>query len=199
MWDHDGVRDDLRGYVIDHLGENDAVLVVDETGDLKKGTATVGMQRQYTGTAGRIENAQVGVYLVYATDAGHAFIDRELYLPRSWIDDPGRCRTAGIPDDVDFATKPALAASGMIAAALDAVVPASWVTGDEVYGNDPALRAMLRSRRGRIRVGYREQPSPRRRVRPPRSRDLIGSSRRRFGPPTPPGTARRAAVTMPGR
>lgn len=149
VWDHDGVRDDLRGYVVDHLGVDDAVLVVDETGDLKKGMATVGVQRQYTGTAGRVENAQVGVYLVYATERGHAFIDRELYVPKSWIDDPGRCRVAGIPDDVDFATKPTLAA-GMIAAALEAAVPASWVTGDEVYGNDPALRAMLHSRQ----VGY---------------------------------------------
>jgi SRSO17 transposase len=149
VWDHDGVRDDLRGYVVDHLGEDDAVLVVDETGDLKKGTATVGVQRQYTGTAGRIENAQVGVYLVYATARGHAFIDRELYLPRSWTDDRERCRSAGVGDDVDFATKPALAAA-MIARALDAGVPASWVTGDEVYGNDPALREMLHSRQ----IGY---------------------------------------------
>ena len=91
VWDHDAVRDDLRGYVLDHLGDEHAVLVVDETGDLKKGTQTVGVQRQYTGTAGRIENAQVAVYLTYATDRGHAFIDRALYLPRSWTDDPDRC------------------------------------------------------------------------------------------------------------
>ena len=90
VWDHDAVRDDIRDYVVEHLGEDDAVLVVDETGDLKKGTTTVGVKRQYTGTAGRIENAQVAVYLVYASQAGHAVIDRELYLPRSWTDDAER-------------------------------------------------------------------------------------------------------------
>jgi SRSO17 transposase len=97
MWDHDGVRDDVRAYLVEHLGDPGAVLVVDETGDLKKGTSTVGVQRQYTGTAGRIENAQVAVYLVYATGAGHAVIDRELYLPRCWIDDPERLQAAASP------------------------------------------------------------------------------------------------------
>jgi SRSO17 transposase len=97
VWDADAVRDDLRDYVVEHLGDPEAVLVIDETGDLKKGTTTVGVQRQYTGTAGRVENAQVAVYLVYASDAGHALIDRELYLPRSWTADPERCRAAGIP------------------------------------------------------------------------------------------------------
>jgi SRSO17 transposase len=149
VWDHDGVRDDLRRYVTDHLGDAGAVLVVDETGDVKKGVHTVGVQRQYTGTAGRIENAQVGVYLVYATPRGHAFIDRELYLPKSWVDDGSRCQAAGVPDDVGFATKPALARA-MIARALDAGTPASWVAGDEVYGSDPALRALLQDRR----IGY---------------------------------------------
>ena len=110
-WDADGVRDDLRGYVIEHLGDPDAVLVADETGDLKKGTATVGVQRQYTGTAGRIENAQVAVYLGYASAAGHALIDRELYLPRSWTGDPARCQAAGIPRGHRFATKPAAGAA----------------------------------------------------------------------------------------
>lgn len=103
------------------------------------------MQRQYTGTAGRIENAQVAVWLVYATGAGHALIDRELYLPRVWTDDPDRCRAAGVPDQVGFATKPALA-STMITRALDAGVPAAWVTGDEVYGANPGLRAELEAR-----------------------------------------------------
>jgi SRSO17 transposase len=145
MWDHDGVRDDVRAYLVEHLGDPGAVLVVDETGDLKKGTSTVGVQRQYTGTAGRIENAQVAVYLVYATGAGHAVIDRELYLPRCWIDDPERLQAAGVPDQVGFATKPALA-SQMLARTLDAGVPAAWVTGDEVYGADPALRAGLEAR-----------------------------------------------------
>jgi SRSO17 transposase len=102
-WDTDGVRDDLRRYVVERLGEVDAVLVVDETGDLKKGAHTVGVQRQYTGTAGRIENAQVAVYLTYASTAGHALIDRELYLPRVWADDPDRREQAGVPATVKFA------------------------------------------------------------------------------------------------
>jgi SRSO17 transposase len=148
-WDTDGVRDDLRSYVVDHLGDPDAVLVVDETGDVKKGSATVGVQRQYTGTAGRIENAQVGVYLVYAGQRGHAFIDRELYLPKSWTGDPERMAEAGVPANVEFATKPALART-MIARALDAGVPAAWVAGDEVYGADPQLRNDLHQRK----IGY---------------------------------------------
>ena len=112
---------------------------------LKHGTATVGVQRQYTGTAGRVENAQVAVLLVYASPAGHAVIDRELYVPRSWTRDPERCRAAGIPAQVGFATKPKLA-TAMITRALDAGVPAAWVTGDEVYGADPKLRACLEAR-----------------------------------------------------
>jgi SRSO17 transposase len=148
-WDTDGVRDDLRGYVITHLGDGDGVLVVDETGDLKKGACTVGVQRQYTGTAGRIENAQVAVYLTYAGARGHAMIDRELYLPRSWTEDAERLAEAGVPDDIEFLTKPALA-TGMLIRALNDEVPARWVTGDEVYGADPALRAELEARR----VGY---------------------------------------------
>jgi SRSO17 transposase len=118
-WDAEAVRDDLRRYVIDHLGHQDAVLVIDETGQVKKGSATVGVQQQYTGTAGRIENAQVAVYLVYAAPAGAAFIDRALYLPRSWTSDPDRCAAAGIPEHVQFATKPALAGV-MIEQAVDA-------------------------------------------------------------------------------
>jgi SRSO17 transposase len=149
VWDHDKVRDDLRDYVVEHLGDPEAVLVVDETGDLKKGTATVGVQRQYTGTAGRVENAQVAVYLVYATDAGHGVIDRELYLPRSWTDDPERLQAAGVPSEIGFATKPALA-TAMICRALDAGVPAGWVAGDEVYGANPGLRAELEARQ----IGY---------------------------------------------
>ena len=149
VWDEAGVRDDLRGYVLEHFADPGAVLVVDETGDLKKGTATVGTQRQYTGTAGRTENAQVAVYLAYAAPAGCAFTGRALYLPRSWTSDPARCRAAGVPEDTVFATKPALA-KAMIAGALDAGTPAAWVTADEVYGQDPQLRAGL-ARRG---LGY---------------------------------------------
>jgi SRSO17 transposase len=109
VWDEDGGRDDLRAYLVERLGDPEAVLVIDETGDLKKGIQTLGVQRQCTGTAGRVENAQVAVYLVYASDAGHAVIDRVLHLPKGWIDDPERCQAAGVPDQVGFATKPALA------------------------------------------------------------------------------------------
>ena len=121
------------------------MLVVDETGDLKKGTQTVGVQRQDTGTAGRVENAQVTVLLVDASQAGHGVIDRELYVPRSWTRDPNRLRAAGVPNQVRFATKPTLA-KAMLCRALDAGGPASWVTGDEVYGADPTMRAWLESR-----------------------------------------------------
>ena len=140
VMDDGGLRDDLRGYVTGHLGDPSAVLVVDETGDVKKGTRTAGVQRQYTGTAGRIENAQVAVYLAYAAARGYAFIDRALYLPRSWTDDPARCQAADVPGDTEFATKPALALA-MITRAVTAGTPAQWVAGDEVYGNDPKLRA----------------------------------------------------------
>jgi SRSO17 transposase len=144
-WDTDGVLADLRGYIIDHLGDPDAVLVVDETGDLKKGSSTVGVQRQYSGTAGRIENAQVAVYLAYAAPGGHTLIDRRLYLPKSWCEDQPRRQAAGVPDTVEFATKPALAAQ-MISGALDGELPARWVSGDEVYGADPDLRQTLQQR-----------------------------------------------------
>jgi SRSO17 transposase len=148
-WDTDGVRDDLRDYVTTQLGDADAVLVVDETGDLKKGIHTVGVQRQYTGTAGRIENAQVAVYLTYAGTRGHAMIDRELYLPRSWTGDPDRLEEAGVPPEIEFLTKPALA-TGMVLRALHAGVSARWLAGDEVYGADPVLRAELETQR----IGY---------------------------------------------
>jgi SRSO17 transposase len=148
-WDADAVRDDLRAYVIEHLGSADAVLIVDETADVKKGTASVGVQRQYSGTAGRVENCQVAVFLSYASRRGHALIDRELYLPRSWTCDQARCAAAGIPGATVFATKPKLARV-MLARALDAGTPAAWVTGDEVYGADPGLRADLERRQ----IGY---------------------------------------------
>jgi len=145
VWDADAVRDDLRDYVAEHLADPEAVLVVDETGFLKKGTHSVGVQRQYTGTAGRVENAQVGVFLCYATPERAALIDRALYLPKSWTDDRERCRAAGIPDDVRFHTKPELARA-MIARALAASVPCAWVTGDAVYGGDRRLRLDLEER-----------------------------------------------------
>jgi SRSO17 transposase len=148
-WDAGVVRDDVRDYVVEHLGGPDAVLVVDETGDLKKGTASAGVQRQYTGTAGRVENCQVAVFLSYASRRGHALIDRDLYVPKSWIADPARCAAAGIPPGTAFATKPKLARR-MISRALDAGTPAAWVTADEVYGADPGLRADLERRQ----LGY---------------------------------------------
>jgi SRSO17 transposase len=144
-WDADQVRDDLRDYVVEHLGDPGGVLVVDETGFLKKGTKSAGVKRQYSGTAGRIENCQIGVFLAYAGRHGHALIDRELYLPQSWTEDRPRCRQAGIPDRVEFHTKPQLARS-MLARALDGGVPTAWVTADEVYGGDGRLRRWLEER-----------------------------------------------------
>ena len=128
-WDVDGVRDDLRAYVVEHLGDADGVLIADDTGFLKKGIRSAGVQRQYSGTAGRTENCQVGVFLAYASRFGHALIDRELYLPQSWTDDPERCREAGIPKETEFATKPAQA-QAMIARAVAAGVPFAWFTAD---------------------------------------------------------------------
>ncbi|MGV9351199.1 IS701 family transposase [Streptomyces spiralis] len=145
-WEADEVRDEVRAYVVEHLGTDDGVLIVDKTGFVKKGRGSAGVQRQYTGTAGRIENSQVGVFLAYATSRGWALIDRRLYLPeQSWCRDHERRSKAGVPDDVQFATKPRLAWQ-MIAAALDSGTDASWVTGDEAYGQDPQLRAALEAR-----------------------------------------------------
>src|SRR5215208_6713671 len=104
LWNEDAARDLCRDYVLEHLGADDGVLIVDETGFLKKGEHSAGVARQYSGTAGRIENAQIGVFLAYASDKGHALIDRELYLPREWAQDPARCMAAGIPQEVAFAT-----------------------------------------------------------------------------------------------
>jgi SRSO17 transposase len=132
-WDPDSVRDDLRAYVVESLGDPDAVLILDETGFLKKGARSAGVARQYTGTAGRIENAQVGVFLAYASRHGVAFLDRELYLPQEWTNDPERCEAAGIPESTAFSTKIRLARA-MLERAFAAGVPAAWVTGDEVYG-----------------------------------------------------------------
>lgn len=134
-WDEEAVRDDLREYVVEHLAEEHAVLVVDETGFLKKGTKSAGVARQYSGTAGRRENSQIGVFLLYASAKGAAFVDRALYLPEEWMSDRVRCREAGIPDEVGFATKGTLARQ-MLARAFAAGVPAEWVTGDTVYGYD---------------------------------------------------------------
>ncbi|MGH3859068.1 IS701 family transposase [Actinokineospora sp.] len=145
-WDVDGVRDDVRAYAVEHLGERDGVLVVDETGFLKKGTRSAGVQRQYSGTAGRIENCQLGVFLAYTTGKGRTLIDRDLYLPKSWTGDRDRCREAAVPEEVEFATKTVLA-QNMLGRALDAGVPAAWVTADEAYGKDHKFRTWLENRR----------------------------------------------------
>lgn len=141
-WDADRVRDDLRDSVIAHLGDPDALLVLDETGFLKKGTKSVGVQRPYSGTAGRIENGQIGVCLASASRHGHAFIDRALYLPEGWAEAPDRRQEAGVPPDVTFATKPKLGRE-MLARTFGAGVPCAFVTGDSVYGADAALRRFL--------------------------------------------------------
>jgi SRSO17 transposase len=148
-WDADAVRDDLRAYVVEHLGDPGAVLVLDETGFVKKGEHSVGVQRQYSGTAGRIENCQIGVFLGYAGRRGYALIDRALYLPQAWATDEVRRRSAWVPETVAFATKPKLGLT-ILERALDAGVPCAWVTGDSVYGADSAIRRELERRR----VGY---------------------------------------------
>ncbi len=145
-WDADAVRDDLWAYVVEHLGDPAGVLIVDETGFLKKGSKSVGVQRQYSGTAGRRENCQIGVFLCYVSPKGRAFLDRALYLPREWADDPGRRREAGVPAMVAFATKPELARR-MLACAYAAGVPAAWITGDAVYGDASDLRQWLEAQR----------------------------------------------------
>jgi SRSO17 transposase len=142
-WDAEEVRDDLREYVVEHFADERAVLVVDETGFLKKGTKSAGVQPQYSGTAGKKENCQIGVFLCYASEKGAAFVDRALYLPKkSWANDAERRAEASIPKDVEFATKPELA-RGMLERAFEAEVPAAWVTADTIYGGDRRLRMFL--------------------------------------------------------
>src|SRR3712207_2217685 len=144
-WNADAVRDELREYVVERLGPG-GVLIVDETGFIKKGARSAGVARQYTGTTGKIDNCQIGVFLGYATSAGRALIDRELYLPKAWTDDRERARAAGIADEVGFATKPELARS-MLQRALDAGVAAGWLTADEIYGQDKRLRVWCEQHR----------------------------------------------------
>jgi SRSO17 transposase len=145
-WDPDAVRDDLREYVVEHLGdEHSGVLIVDETGFLKKGEKSAGVARQYTGTAGKKENCQVGVFLCYASREGAAFVDRALYLPKEWADDPQRLSEAGVPEGVGFATKGELA-KAMLNEAFEAGIPARWVVADTVYGMTRGLRGWLEKR-----------------------------------------------------
>ena len=145
-WDPDALRDKLRTYVTDNLADSDAVGVIDETGFLKKGTHSAGVARQYSGTAGRVENCQIGVFLAYASCHGQTLLDRELYLPKEWTEDRERCRRAHIPDERTFATKPALALQ-MLERTFAAGVELAWVTGDSVYGDDRKLREWLEGRK----------------------------------------------------
>jgi SRSO17 transposase len=144
-WDADVLRDKLRTYVTDYLADATAVGVIDETGFLKKGIHSAGVARQYSGTAGRVENCQIGVFLAYASDQGQTLLDRELYLPKEWTEDRERCSRAGIPVDHAFATKPALARQ-MLGRTFDAGVVLAWVSGDSVYGDDRGLRSWLEER-----------------------------------------------------
>jgi SRSO17 transposase len=145
LWDEDAARDLCREHVVERLGAREAVLVVDETGFVKKGRHSAGVARQYCGTLGKVENCQVGVFLAYGSRKGQALIDRRLYLPEAWAGDAERRRAAKVPGDVRFLTKPAIAWE-MLARALDAGVPCDWVLGDEVYGADRRLRTMLEER-----------------------------------------------------
>jgi SRSO17 transposase len=144
-WDADALRDEVRAYVVEALGDDDGVLVVDETGFLKKGEHSVGVARQYSGTAGRIENCQIGVFLSYASRWGQALIDRRLYLPQAWAEDSARRAKTAVPEGTTFMTKPQIARE-LIATALDAGVPCAFVLGDALYGSDRRLRRMLEAR-----------------------------------------------------
>src|SRR6202046_1777580 len=146
QWDADGLRDLVRDYVTEHLADENAVLVIDETGFLKQGKASCGVARQYTGSAGKITNCQIGVFAAYVSRHGHAFIDRALYLPKGWTDDPARLTAAHVPVDVVFATKPRLAAR-MIERAMATCVPFAWVAADTVYGVGELERVLRRSRK----------------------------------------------------
>lgn len=148
-WDADALRDIVRDYVVEHLGDNDAILVIDETGFLKQGKASCGVGRQYTGSAGKITNCQIGVFASYVSDKGHAFIDRALYLPKAWTSDPDRLTAAHVPEIVAFATKPKLAV-GMVAGAIAAGVPFAWVAADSVYGVGELEAALRRAGKGYV-------------------------------------------------
>jgi SRSO17 transposase len=156
QWSADAVRDDLQAYVIEHLADSDGILILDETGFIKKGSKSAGVARQYSGTAGRIENCQIGVFLVYASSKGRTFLDRELYLPKAWAEDAERCKAAAIPEEVKFATKLQLGRR-MLQRAFAAGVEAKWVCGDSVYGNDSQMRSWLDQRRQAYVLGVTAQ------------------------------------------
>ena len=149
QWDADGLRDMVRDYVTEHLADENAVLVIDETGFLKQGKASCGVARQYTGSAGKITNCQIGVFAAYVSRHGHAFIDRALYLPKGWTDDPARLKATSVPDNVSFSTKPQLAVE-MIERALAAGVPFRWVAADSVYGVGDIERNLRQAGKGYV-------------------------------------------------
>ena len=149
QWDADALRDIVRDYAVETLADADAVLVIDETGFLKQGRASCGVARQYTGSAGKITNCQIGVFAAYVSRHGHAFIDRALYLPKAWTDDPPRLAAAHVPDGVGFATKPRIAV-GMIERALAAKVPFAWVAADTVYGTGEVEQVLRRAGRAYV-------------------------------------------------
>ncbi|MFJ4851651.1 MULTISPECIES: IS701 family transposase [unclassified Streptomyces] len=149
VWDAGAVRDDLQTYVAEQLGDDGGVLIIDDTGFVKKGTTSAGVQRQYSGTAGRTENRQIGVFAAYATARGRALVDRDLYLPRSWTDDSQRCRAAKVPEDRAFATKGELAKT-MVVRALASPLTIAWVTADSAYGQEWRFRRLLEE----AAVGY---------------------------------------------
>ena len=148
-WEADALRDMVREYVVEHLADEDAVLVIDETGFLKQGKASCGVARQYTGSAGKITNCQIGVFASYVSRHGHAFIDRALYLPKAWANDPDRCKAAHVPAEVEFSTKPQLATK-MIDRAITAHVPFAWVAADTVYGVGDLENALRRAGKGYV-------------------------------------------------
>jgi SRSO17 transposase len=148
-WEADTLRDMVRAYVVEHLADEDAVLVVDETGFLKQGKASCGVARQYTGSAGKITNCQIGVFAAYVSGKGHAFIDRSLYLPKAWAEDPARRAAAHVPQEIAFATKPHLARA-MVERAIAAGVPFAWVVGDSIYGVSEVEMALRRAGKGYV-------------------------------------------------
>ena len=181
-WDADALRDIVRDYALETLADPDAVLVIDETGFLKQGKASCGVGRQYTGSAGKITNCQIGVFAAYASRHGHAFIDRALYLPKSWTDDPARLEAAHVPDEVEFATKPRLARR-MIERAIAAGVPFAWVAADSVYGVGEIEMALRRAGKGYVlgvnatpRVQLLDRQARGRRHRRGRSREVSSPS-----------------------
>lgn len=199
-WDGDALRDIVRDYTLETLADPDAVLVIDETGFLKQGKASCGVARQYTGSAGKITNCQIGVFAVYVSRRGHAFIDRALYLPRAWTGDPGRMAKAHVPPAIGFATKPRLALS-MIERAMAANVPFSWVAADSVYGVGDIEMALRRAGKGYV-LGVGVQHLFRSWAKPEIVAGTAGISLRNClpmsGNASPPAPARKANGSMTG-